>query len=110
MFISFLEEREEDVCMREEREGAAVEEGFSEGIKFLGYWFLSSCRLKVVNLVTIKDLSSYTFHLYLSTGKHEEGGQEEELPYEEEQKSKLNFINVTFPTVWFEVVLIGLIS
>ena len=96
--------------MREEREEAAAEEGFSEGIKFLGYCFLSSCQLKFINLVTIKNLSSYTFYLYLSTVKHEEGGEEEELPREEEQQSKLNIINITFPTAWFELVLIGLIS
>ena len=39
-----------------------------------------------------------TCHLYLSIGKHEEGGQEEELPCKEQQQSKLNFINVIFPT------------
>ena len=38
-----------------------------------------------------------TCHLYLSTVKHEEGGEEEELPIEEEQQSKLYIINVTFP-------------
>ena len=78
-FSKFLKETQEDVCMREEREDAVVEEGFSEGIKFLGCWFLSSCQLKFINLVTIKDLSSYTFYLKLATVKHEEGGEEEEL-------------------------------
>ena len=51
-----------------------------------------------------------TCHLYFSTGKHEEGRQEEELLCEEEEQSKLNFINVTFPTAWFEFMLIGVIS
>ena len=42
-FSKFLEETQEDVGMRQEKEEASSCESYNEGIKFLGCWLLSSC-------------------------------------------------------------------
>ena len=61
-FPKFVEETQEDVLVQEEKEEAASCEACSEGMKFLGCWFVLSSQLNFIKLVTIKGSSSYTFY------------------------------------------------